>query len=274
MNKVLFLIFLVLISYGCANSGRAPASRSAEKIDIIFDLDWTLVKQVDTPGISRTNFLEVNGEFYRLGDGAIDLLEYLFARSEVRVSFFSGGKFERNSKLLKKIKTKYGSAFDNAHKVLSYDDLLEVSTDVTLAFSERLKKDVSLVNKDLSRVLLIDDDKRFIVGDSQRKNLLWMGETYKHFEEFSDITNSSDVYSPKTETKWLFDRKKLYMIKDILSESLDDSDNFLERVGKESMKWNFLRNTPTLEQRQKFLKELGSNSCSGIMEIFLIPRRL
>ena len=270
MNKVIFLIFSIILICGRDDLLRMPASNTHPEIDIVFDLDWTLVKQVDSIGVDPSKFLEVNGEFYRVGDGAVEVLEYLFSNDHVRVSFFSGGKYDRNSKLLKKIETKFGSAFDNAYKVLSYNDLLEVSTDQSLSFADRFKKDVSLINIDLRRVLIIDDDKRFVVRE-HKKNLLWMGETYKHFEQFSDIVDPLDQYSPKSRTSWNYDRKKLYMVKEILEESLEENEDFLDKVAFASKKWNFEKNIPTIDQRRILVTKFTSNSCSELMINFLTP---
>lgn len=269
VSKLFFFIFYLFLIFGCAHSERAPASKDIALVDIVFDLDWTLVKQVDGPVTIALNFFEINGEFYRLGDGAVDLLEFLFSRKDVRVSFFSGGSADRNNALLKKVKTKYGSAYDNAYKVLSFNDLLEVSTDESLPFSERLKKDISLINNNLDNVLLVDDDKRFIVGTSQKRNLLWMGETYKHFEHFSDVHNFDDIYAPKTESQWLYDRKKLLIVRDILKNSLDGQEDFLESVERESQQWDFGHNIPTLSQEIRFFKKPHSSSCQKIMTNFI-----
>lgn len=262
-------LFLLLIISSCAAPLRAPSSEESLPIDIIFDLDWTLVKQVDALGEDPSKFIQVHDEFYRIGDGTRELLEFLFSKKNIRVSFFSGGKYDRNSSLLKKVHTRFGSAFDNAYKVLSYTDLTEVSTDKTLPFSERFKKDISLVNMDLSRVLLVDDDKRFLLNKVQTRNFLWLGETYKHYETFPSVPINDDVYVPKTKSKWEYDRRKLYMVKDLLEEVLGSEDNFLDSVENISSKWNFEKNQYTIIQKNS-LRKLNGSSCSDYMQTFLI----
>ena len=105
MAKGFFFIFVLFFISSCSSYHRGPASGASDKIDIIFDLDWTIVKQVDSIGSDPLKYIEVSGEFYRIGDGAVELLNYLFSQEQVRVSFFSGGKYDRNSKLLKKLNT-------------------------------------------------------------------------------------------------------------------------------------------------------------------------
>ncbi|WP_044557440.1 hypothetical protein [Halobacteriovorax marinus] len=256
MLRFTSILFIALL-YSCSLSLRAPSSVNSQ-IDIIFDLDWTLVKQVDAVVGDDSNYIHVGDEIYRLGDGAVELLDFLFSKQGIRVSFFSGGKFSRNSELLKKIKTRHGNAFDLAYRVLSYEDLTKVSSDEGLSFSKRFKKDIRLVTQDVSNTLLIDDDQRFLLSESYRKNLLWMGETYKHFESFTDITNFSDQYVPLSQEQWQYDRRKLYFIKDILEKSLEKRENFLWAVRFEREKYNFEYNLSRKEM-----------SCHTSMNAFL-----
>lgn len=108
-------------------------SSYARYIDIVFDIDWTLVYPVnDLSEITNTSRLyHLNGEYYRLADGAEEIIDDLIKNKNVRISFFSGGLEKRNIDLLKSIMLPNSnkSLYEISHKVLSKKDLSVVSDD-------------------------------------------------------------------------------------------------------------------------------------------------
>ncbi len=202
-------IFLVLISLSFAQA----------QVDIVFDLDWTLVYSVGDEMSNDARTLLVDGKYYRLADGAEEVIAALEKSPDFRVSFFSGGEKSRNHKLLKKIflPDSNKSLYEIAHKILSKEDLMVNSAPIPEAsFTERYKKDLRLVNEDLERVVLIDDLKDF-TPTGQKKNLFWLGKTYVYADEFASASYGS--YSPSSEAAWFHERKKLFWTYDALEKA-------------------------------------------------------
>jgi hypothetical protein len=247
---------------------RAPAS--SQTIDIVFDLDWTLIKQLKRgEKLTGDNILYYQDEVYRLNDGALELLEYLNSKKNIRVSFFSGGGKFRNEAVLKKMKVGKGSAFDMAHKILSKDDLEVRSQDTSLTFTDRYKKNLLKVNSDLSNVLIIDDDIRFAANADQERNFLFLENVKYHFESPSDIHFGGGQFDPKTKAEWFFDKNKIYIVSDILENSLDEED-FLGAVKENRSKWDFKNNRFSPSQAKIFARKFPSTDCHDIMFKFLI----
>lgn len=193
-------------------------SAAQAQIDIVFDIDWTLVYPVDETMKNDPRVYLAQGEYYRVSDGAEEVIASLSQDPRFRVSFFSGGDRLRNEELLKKIALPLDSktAFDVAYKVLSKKDLAVVSTDKKLRFSERFKKDLTLVNKDLNQVVLVDDLKNF-TPSGQEDNLLWIGKTYTYQEKFKKLPPSK--YVPISELSWLSERYKMYWVYSAIDEA-------------------------------------------------------
>lgn len=201
------------------------------QVDIVFDIDWTLVSQVDGLGYTNSRIYKSLGDYYRLTDGAQEIIEDLLEDKRVRISFYSGGSEARNLDLLSKIKLSNGeSLLDVSYKVLSRKHLVEVSTDTNLRFSEQLKKDLTLINKDLSNIVLIDDIKEF-TPLNQRQNVIWTGKTYAYQEAFTQLHGD---HFAKSEFAWLSDRYKLYSshskIKNALELYKSGNISFLDAV--------------------------------------------
>ncbi len=210
------------------------ATKLLAQVDVVFDIDWTLVSQVDSydaAGSSRV--YKSLDDYYRLTDGAQEIIQDLLEDKNVRISFYSGGSEARNLDLLSQIKLANGdSLLDISHKVLSKKHLLEVSTDESLRFSERLKKDLTLINKDLNSVVLIDDIEHF-TPLSQRKNVIWTGKTFSFQDAFIHMDGD---HQAKTELAWLRDRYKLYSshskIKNALKKIKVSNISFVDAVNR------------------------------------------
>lgn len=185
-------------------------------LDIIFDLDWTLISPTteETRKQSQKGLIEVNGQIYRLNSHALPVLEYLFRTPDYRVSLFSGGEKDRNNSiaelLLSEIRKHNPKA--NFHKVLHKEDLAVHSTDKSLPFSERNKKDLVKAGFSLTSSLLIDDIKDF-TPKSQEKNILWLGSTFNDQPSFNP-TNAGKAYFPQSEMEWQKEQLKLVIALD------------------------------------------------------------
>jgi len=175
---------------------------------VVLDIDWTIVAS--------------QNEEYRLNDGVREYVEYLLEK-DVKISFFSGGDKERNIKLLKEIKLKNGrSFFDIAYKIKSKDDLTTMPNVLENArFSERYKKDLTLIDLKLENIVLIEDNPQFYLDETQKKNLFWLGKTFNHYETYAEVkaarkslTGKDLQYVPKSFEEWLVARKKFFLVKE------------------------------------------------------------
>ena len=165
-------------------------------VDVVFDIDLTIVALVkDGPGgdfladpsdpkkniVPVTFELEgnVHSEKYRLFEGVTDLMEKLKQDPRVRVSFFSGGTEQRNEALLRKIFLPDGSSLWDlaAGRVYGRSSMTPTGVPLPARVRERVKKDLHKVNPDISDVIIVDDIKEF-VPESQRAHLLWIGEDF------------------------------------------------------------------------------------------------
>jgi hypothetical protein len=229
------------------------------QIDIVFDIDWTLVSNVDSYDSANSRVYESLGDHYRLSDGAQEIIEDLLDEKNIRISFYSGGSEARNLDLLNKIKLSNGdSLLDISYKVLSKKHLLEVSTDANLKFTQRLKKDLTLINRDLNNVVLIDDIQSF-TPLSQRKNVIWTGKTFHFQDAFNHV--DTDNFA-KTELAWIKDRYKLYSshskIKDALEMVKNKKISFVDAINK-SRSYP-LRSAHRLSKKYNFLNKIKSSS--------------
>ncbi|MES2525465.1 MAG: hypothetical protein V4598_00195 [Bdellovibrionota bacterium] len=180
-----FLLFLLL----------SVSAHAELPVDIVFDIDLTIVSLInDRPGgdlladpsdptrnTVRIHHGEID-ETYRVFEGMTELMEKLELEQKagrVRVSFFSGGTEARNEALLKSIKLKNGtSLWDLAPgRVLGRSSMTPTGLKPPARIREQFKKDLTRINPDLSDVIIIDDIKEF-VPESQRGNLLWIGEEF------------------------------------------------------------------------------------------------
>lgn len=204
-----FLLFLV-ISFAYA------------QVDIVFDIDWTIVYHVDEKFANDPRTYFVDGKYYRLADGAEEIVSEIIKHPDMRVSFFSGGGIERNRKLLEQIiiPGTDKSFYDFAYKVLSKEELLNISNNPELPFSQRYKKDLSLINTNLENIVILDDLADF-TPKSQSRNLLWMGETYNFYHSWDNVGFSK--FSPPSELAWLHERQKLFWSYDLIMEAYEKS---------------------------------------------------
>jgi hypothetical protein len=192
-----------------------PALAGGPVYDVVFDLDWTLFYPLKSP--SETSVL-AGKDSYQMADHAIDTLTGLYFRGH-RVSLFSGGTRERNQALAAFLQTKIqeqGASDFQFYKILNFDDLSH-RPDVpeTASFSKRYMKDLSKINTDLSRVILVDDSDGFAVK-GQEKNLFWLGKTYDFKKEY--VENHVDPYAAPSFEEWKRERNKVRNFYEIFSQ--------------------------------------------------------
>ena len=185
MKWLLFLF--ILSSFSCAQHAiRSPASGERH---IVFDVDWTIVSEIKNPtarDLKNKRVLEVEGIHYFISDGLENFIQDIRSYKEMKISFFSGGKKSRNTKLLSMIKLPDGkSLLDIAYKVLNNEDLVPVADAPPEArFSERFKKDLTKVSKVLDSLIMLDDTAGFVVdsSDNQAKHVFFIGKAFLYFE--------------------------------------------------------------------------------------------
>ena len=116
------LIFLVLAFSSCKENSRFPSS---DYIDVVLDLDSTLVKDISWNPDRYGDFVKVGDVNYKVFNYATLMIQKLLENPRVRISFFSGGPRERNYELLKKLKLEDGrTLYDISYKVLSKEELI------------------------------------------------------------------------------------------------------------------------------------------------------
>lgn len=296
-------IYLLIVQCGHINTlNRVSPSLEREIssesfIDIVFDLDWTLVSEnINTSQkLFIDNRVTVKGIEYRINDWALEMITELSTRQNVRISFYSGGKIERNKELLSKLKLMDNtnrSFLDIAYKVKSFSDLYKVPESQILGdmFADKFKKNLLEINEDLSNLIIIDDNYKFAIDEIQKKNMFWLGPSYIHYESYKHtptelIDDSIKKFVPKSASEWFVGRNKLLFIWGILDKALDNSKNknFVDLVNQYSQNLNLATGeyNSTLKSvyREYFfkLKKVGirrgratlGNSCITMLRSFL-----
>ncbi|MBK8204196.1 MAG: zeta toxin family protein [Bdellovibrionales bacterium] len=171
-----------------------PTARRAHKrdpIDVIIDIDWTLAYLLPPSGDAAADpgTFRFANTLFRFSDYAAQVIFHLARDSRFRVSFFSGGSTNRIEHMLRQLEILPGlSAFDVAFQILTKHNLTNVSTDSSLPFSSRFKKDLRTVmrNINLERAILIDDIKDF-GPENQHRNMLWVDHALGYYRDLEQI---------------------------------------------------------------------------------------
>jgi hypothetical protein len=278
MIRVLTLAFGLLLA-GTVGAASARADGPAP-IDVVFDVDWTLVSGVDPGTPVGGAVVEFEGQKYRIGDGVAEALNLLRSRPHARISFFSGGKKARNEAILRKIvlDPKRGTtALDVAYRNLAFEDLHDLGgasgSGARVRFAERYRKDLTPFFPDLSRTILVDDVASFAFA-GQEANLLWLGTTYAWFASWADVLAARKAgsvdprYLPPTREAWLADLARIPVsvltIDAAISAELAEpgsSEPFVSRVARAARvpKAVYL-------DRWKARSRRGSDGCPGVFE--------
>lgn len=268
MRSFLAGLFLVLSSLS------AGASRP---IDVVFDLDWTLLLSTDEAKARADGRLIFrHGEhWYRLTDHALEVLRAIHENPRYRVSYFSGGAVDRNRAVVAWIYELLNANRAERpfvpHRVLSFDDLTKrPGVPEAARFTERHGKDLTRVGADLAlpRAVLIDDAGAF-AEPGQEKNMLWLERSFNDRPVFP-FTGAPDKYDPMDAREWLTERHKLVWAFDLLEESReaaersgtelrDELDRRMSEALARARAQGFYRNlTPEAEARiQRGFERLG-----------------
>jgi hypothetical protein len=221
--KIVSCLLFLLILFGCA-TGRGPASIQDAQQHIVFDIDWTIVAETETPKLFPANrVINVDGKFYVIYEGLDSFIEKILNTPQMKVSFYSGGAKSRNDDLLKKIKLKDGrSLYSIAYKILSKEDLVEMpNVTPDQKFSERFKKDLTKVSEDLEQVLMFDDTNGFTLPGKARQQdqVFHIGMSYLPFRDYIDSSGSQGKYIPPSREAWELDRRRLSILEEAFKES-------------------------------------------------------
>ncbi len=215
----------------------------AKPIDVVFDLDWTLLYTTNAKAaeMDPRGVFEVEGKLYRLADGAIEILRSLHDNPNYRVSFLSGGTASRNAEALKIV---YGLVNSDGRKRSPYrvghiDDLIRTEAPETARFTDKFKKRLRgfIPDFDPSRAVLVDDSKGFYAAEEE-ENFFWLQRT---FDDIPDFSRRSELpvdpkYYPSSEDVWRSERAKLLWAFEAIersreiSERTDDASGFLKAL--------------------------------------------
>lgn len=224
MKWVFLLTIFCFVS--CAFNGRSPAAKTDE-LHVVFDIDWTIVSEIkEFKNINKNRTIEVQGKTYFVNNGLESFIEELLSTPHMKISFYSGGKKSRNNELLEQIKLKDGRSLkDIAYKVLSNEDLVHIEgVPETLPFSEKHKKDLSKITKNLDQLIMFDDTYDFVVDsvEQQKQHVFFIGKAFEHFESFADAAGKSGEYVPKNNEAWLLNRNRLKILNVAFREAYAD----------------------------------------------------
>jgi uncharacterized pyridoxamine 5'-phosphate oxidase family protein len=209
------LFIFVLLFSACAELARYPAAKS-ETRHVVFDIDWTIVSELKEGHFRPSKrIIEVDGKKYFISEGLVEFITNILNKKDVKISFFSGGKHDRNMELLQKIKLSDNRSLNEiAYKILSFEDLVSVDSAVGAPFGQRYKKDLAKVTTELDQLVMFDDVDDFVLETKvpQSDNVFFIGSTFEYFESFKDTDGLTGKYIPKSYEQWLLNNKKLYIL--------------------------------------------------------------
>ena len=199
---------------------------SSKVYDIILDLDWTLIYKVenDVPqkyGLPKEKVFRYGDETFILSDDALEVLDKLAARDDVRISFYTGGGAER-SELFGKIKLPSGKKIEDAtYKSLSFDDLKKIpGIPEDAKFFTRFKKDLAANFPNIENTLIIDDQNS--VPENQIKSLVFLEETYNWYPSLE--ASKRGRLDPTNDVKFRIERGKIKKAYNFVVEQLDSAN--------------------------------------------------
>lgn len=208
------------------------AFASSEFFDVVFDIDWTLAYKTNAEQAAKdpNGVFQFENEYYRISPGTIKALRKLHSTPGIRVSFNSGGTPERNETLLRFVYSQVNSnpaePVYSPHMILDKHDLEDMVAKgealPTDSFSVRFKKTLLKINSDLSRIILIDDIKNFLIK-GQEANMVWTGTTFEDLLNFDEAQKKMSVasetdkkYFPRSQFEYLNERYKIPRLVDLI----------------------------------------------------------
>ncbi|MBI3542369.1 MAG: hypothetical protein HY075_03730 [Deltaproteobacteria bacterium] len=237
----------VVLALAWATLAALPAIASEAPIDVVFDLDWTLIyaTRPEVAGFERENVIVADGQLYRFSDHAVDVLLKLHETPPFRISFFSGGEPTRNravvDELYRRINARAppGKRFQ-PYRVGDKELLTPTGAPETARFPERFKKDLRklIADVDLSRALLIDDIEHFVAA-GQEGNVLWLQDTFDDVPIFGRPGETAKLkIEPRSRTAWAVERNKLAWAIGVATEA--------ERLARETPSVSFVEHARRL----------------------------
>lgn len=161
-------------------------------VDFVFDLDDTLIRYLRGKESSRTQLIPAISEGkpyqYQVLDGAPEIL--LAAERGGRVSVFSFGDRARNRAVLSQLRLPDGRTAlqlieSSGGKVLSLED--------ATMLADGNHKDLRKVNPDLSRVVMFEDNPRWILP-GQNKSVVFIGGKPDHLPSALAQSAGTEAY--------------------------------------------------------------------------------
>jgi hypothetical protein len=224
----LALLFVIGGATGVAAlSTHVKAGPTQAPIDIIFDLDDTLIRWIRPHELPSGKVIPevgtINDYRYRILDGAPEILQHIYELSKtrnIRISFYSMGQRARNLEVLKQLKLPNGMcAYDIAYKILSEEDAVDAHD------TDGKEKQVSVVNSDLSQVIIVDDTAKSTVPE-ERLNVLRIKPKVEHFYLHAGETwvNDKGQVQRTAISEFLQNRNKLPFADGVLTRVLSQTE--------------------------------------------------
>ncbi|MBC7714363.1 MAG: hypothetical protein H7177_13545 [Rhizobacter sp.] len=218
---------------------RTPSAKTPER-HVVFDIDWTIVSEIKKPTpeiLKNKRLIKVQDKTYYVNEGLEEFIAEILSHPEMKISFYSGGESIRNQELLSKIKLKDGrSLLQIAYKIMSKEDLVIMDAPVGARFSERYKKDLTKISKDMDQLIMFDDTPNFIKNSEQAEHVFFIGKALEHYETFLETEGTSGEYVPKNYDEWFLNNKKLVVLNGVFreayTESVEDGIPFSETMKK------------------------------------------
>lgn len=216
------LILILLFSLKLYSTKAAEST-----FHLVLDIDYTFFHLVDQR-VSERTIMASDKRFYEPIAWGIEGIENVLARG-MKISFFSGGEEARNISLLKQVKLSDGrSLYEVSQAVYSKKHLKKVASKGR--FSERYKKDLLALGFNMDKTLLIDDLANF-APENQKSNLLWIGRTYYHFNDFLEAQKALSIrkkelkFIPKSHDEWFIAKNKMKYVFELILDAKENSKN-------------------------------------------------
>ncbi|MCB0367213.1 MAG: hypothetical protein H6624_08460 [Bdellovibrionaceae bacterium] len=220
--RIFFLA--ILFSFLSSLCTQSILAQQAEVVDVVWDLDWTLLYAVEKPilGDRHGTYIHTQEGYFRVADWAGQVLQFLDKHPGFRQSFYSGASEGRLMEAMEQIRLPDGRrAVDIAFRIKSKADLVSVPDAPEEArFPDRFKKDMVRIDPiiNLLRTIMVDDIYRFL-PHAQEKNMLWLQETFDFVNSAAELGKGE--FQPPSSRHWSLERNKLLWVLGVLMTALE-----------------------------------------------------